>query len=261
MTTFRGYILDLDGTVYRGDKLIPGADKVVATLRKMGKKVVFLSNKPTETRADYATKLMQLGVPADEDDVVNSSFAMAQYLAARSPGCRAYVIGEPPLVDELRRAGVTVVDNPTGPEAPVDYVIIAFDRTFDYAKLNNALQAVRLGARLLATNADRTCPVEGGEIPDAAAMIGAVEGATGAKVELVIGKPNPIMLELACKRMGVCPHECLIVGDRLETDMLMGKRAGMMTALVLTGVTSGDQVEALSFRPDYVLDSIGDLLR
>lgn len=260
LTTLLGFIFDLDGTIYRGDRLIPGADIVVATLRSMGKRVVFLSNKPTHTRKDYANKLSELGIPADEDHIINSSFALAQHLSERSPGCRAYVIGELPLMNELRRAGIVVVDDPGSFDGRIDYLVIAFDRTFDYAKLNHALQAVRQGARLIATNADRTCPVEDGEIPDAAAMIGAVEGATGTKVELIVGKPNHAMLELACRSMGLSPADCLIIGDRLETDMLMGRTAGMTTALVLTGVTKREQLSASPIKPDYVLESVYDLL-
>ncbi|MEW6227998.1 MAG: phosphoglycolate/pyridoxal phosphate family phosphatase [Bacillota bacterium] len=260
MTSFEGYILDLDGTVYRGERLIPGARDVVTTLRAMGKRIVFLSNKPIETRADYAAKLTRLGIPTEVDDVINSSLVMARYLADHAPGCRAYIIGEAPLVDELRGAGIEVVEDPVGSGTRVEYVVIAFDRTFTYAKLNCALQAVRCGARLVATNADRTCPVQGGEIPDAAGMIGAVEGTTGRKVELVVGKPNPMMLETASRRLGLKPNQCLMVGDRLETDVVMGKMAGMATALVLTGVTHRDDVVMSNVQPDYVLESIAEIL-
>ncbi|MEW5866722.1 MAG: phosphoglycolate/pyridoxal phosphate family phosphatase [Bacillota bacterium] len=261
LTAFEGYILDLDGTVYRGERLVPGARDVVCTLRAAGKRVVFLSNKPIETRTDYAAKLTRLGIPTEVDDVINSSLVMARYLADHAPGCRAYVIGEAPLVDELRGAGIEVVEDPVGSGTRVEYVVIAFDRTFTYAKLNCALQAVRCGARLVATNADKTCPVEGGEIPDAAGMIGAVEGTTGRKVELVVGKPNPMMLETASRRLGLKPNQCLMVGDRLETDVLMGKLAGMTTALVLTGVTRREDLSQAHVQPDYVLDSIADMLQ
>ncbi|MGE5586701.1 MAG: HAD-IIA family hydrolase [Clostridia bacterium] len=257
---FEGYILDLDGTVYRGDRLIPGAQEVIIALRAMGKRVVFLSNKPIQSRDEYAVKLTRLGIPTEADDVVNSSLVMARYLADRAPGCRAYVIGELALVQELRAAGVEIVEDPTSSGTRVDYVVIAFDRTFTYAKLNCALQAARSGARLVATNADRTCPVEGGEIPDAAGMIGAVEGTTGLKVELVVGKPNPMMLQTALRRLDLGQDRCLVVGDRLETDVLMGKKAGMATALVLTGVTHREDLSRSALQPDYVLDSIAALL-
>ena len=152
---YRGWLLDLDGTVYRGERLIPGADRTIAALRAAGRRVAFLSNKPLQTRADYAAKLTRLGVPAEPDDVINSSLVLARHLRERDPGAPVFVIGEPPMIEEMRAHGFEV----RGDER-VRWVVIAFDRTFDYAKLNVALQAVKGGARLIATNPDRTCPVE-----------------------------------------------------------------------------------------------------
>jgi HAD superfamily hydrolase (TIGR01450 family) len=142
----------------------------------------------------------------------------------------------------------------------VRWVVIAFDRTFTYAKLNTALQAVLRGARLIATNPDRTCPVEGGQIPDCAGMIAAVEAVTDRKVETIVGKPSPIILEVALSALGCAPSESVIVGDRIETDMVMGKRLGLATILVLSGVTRpGDpRIDALA--PDHVLRSIRELI-
>jgi HAD superfamily hydrolase (TIGR01450 family) len=137
--------------------------------------------------------------------------------------------------------------------------VIAFDRTFDYAKLNTALQAVRSGARLIATNPDRTCPTEDGEIPDCAGMIAAVEAVTGQTVEVVVGKPSPIILEVALERLGVAAADCAIVGDRIETDMVMGKRLGLATVLVLTGITRPDDPRIAEVGPDLVLRSIQEL--
>ena len=216
---YRGFIFDLDGTVYLGERLLPGAAAVIAALRAGGQRVCFLSNKPIQSRADYAAKLTRLGVPTQMDEVINSSYVLARYLAREAPGARCFVIGEARLVAELEEAGLKPVD---GPE--VDWVVVAFDRTFDYRKLDVALQAVkRHGARLIGTNPDRTCPVEGGEIPDAAGMIGAVEGVTGRRVDPIVGKPSPIMLAVALERLGLAASECAIVGDRLETDIAMGK--------------------------------------
>jgi arabinose operon protein AraL len=252
----RGFIFDLDGTVYLGDDLLPGAASAIATLRQAGRRVLFLSNKPIQSRADYASKLTRLGVPAGLDDVINSSYVLARYLARRAPGARCFVIGEPPLVAELRAAGLAPVE-----DARVDYVVVAFDRTFDYRKLDVALQAVkRHGARLVGTNPDRTCPVPGGEIPDAAGMIGAVEGVTGCRVHPVVGKPSPITVAIALERLGVAAPECAIVGDRLETDIAMGKAAGAATILVLTGITRRDDPEIARWRPDHVLASVAELV-
>jgi arabinose operon protein AraL len=254
---YRGYLLDLDGTVYRGERALPGAVEAVAALRARGARVLFLSNKPIETRRDYARKLTRLGMPTSDDEVLNSGLVMASWLRREAPGARLYVVGEPPLVEEMRAAGFEVTDDP----ARVDVVVIAFDRTFDYRKLDLAYQAAKRGARLVATNPDRTCPVEGGEIPDCAAMIGAVEGASGRRVETIVGKPSPITVEAALARMGgLAPRDVLMVGDRIETDVLMASRAGMDSALVLTGVTRREQVASAPVRPTYVLDGIAGVV-
>ena len=219
----RGWLFDLDGTVYRGEALIPGAGETIAALRAAGRRVAFLSNKPLDTRADYAP---------------------------------VFVIGVPPLVAELRAHGFEVRT-----DARVRWVVIAFDRTFDYAKLNTALQAVRGGARLIATNPDRTCPTEDGEIPDCAGMIAAVEAVTAARVEVIVGKPSPIILEVALERLGLPARECAMVGDRIETDMVMGKRFGIATVLVLSGITRADDPRIAEVGPDAVLGSIRELFQ
>jgi HAD superfamily hydrolase (TIGR01450 family) len=252
----RGWLLDLDGTIYLGEALVPGADEAVAALRADGRRVAFLSNKPLQTRADYAQKLSRLGVPAAADDVINSSLVLARHLASLDPGAPVYVIGEPPLIAELRAHGFDV-----RPDHRVRWVVIAFDRTFDYAKLNTALQAVRQGARLIATNPDRTCPTEDGEIPDCAGMMAAVEAVSGARVEIVVGKPSPIILEVALARLGVPATDAVVVGDRLETDIVMGKRLGLATVLVLSGVTRAGDPRVAEIAPDLVLPSVRDLLR
>jgi HAD superfamily hydrolase (TIGR01450 family) len=251
----RGWLFDLDGTVYLGERLIPGADRVVAALRHDGRRVAFLSNKPLSTRTDYAAKLTRLGVPATPDDVVNSSIVLARRLAARDPGAPVFVIGEPALLAELAAHGLEV-----RPDHHVRWVVIAFDRTFDYAKLNTALQAVRQGASLIATNPDRTCPVEGGEIPDCAGMIAAVEAVTGHRVEEIVGKPSPIILEAALAALGVPATDAVIVGDRIETDITMGKSLGLATVLVLSGVTAAGDPRIVELAPDLVIGSVADLL-
>src|SRR2546422_9491432 len=200
----RGWLFDLDGTVYRGEALIPGADEAIAALRAAGRRVAFLSNRPLQTRADSARRLTGLGIPAGEDDVINSSLVLARHLARLDPGAPVFVIGEPPLLAELRAHGFEVRGDPR-----VRWVVIAFDRTFDYAKLNTALQAVRQGARLIATNPDRTCPTEDGEIPDCAGMIAAVEAVTGQALEGLGGEPSPVILEGALKRLRGAPAACV----------------------------------------------------
>ena len=235
---------------------MPGADRVVAALRAADRRVAFLSNKPLETRADYARKLTRLGIPTATDDVVNSSLVLARHLATLDPGAPIFVIGEPPLIAELQAHGFEVRHDPL-----VRWVVIAFDRTFDYAKLNVALQAVRQGARLIATNPDRTCPTEDGEIPDCAGMIAAVEAVTAHTVEIVVGKPSPIILDVALARLGVRAEDCVMVGDRIETDILMGRRRGLTTVLVLSGVTRADDPRVAEIGPDAVLPSLVDLIQ
>jgi arabinose operon protein AraL len=251
----RGWLFDLDGTIYVGERLVPGADAVVRTLREAGRRVAFLSNKPLQTRADYARKLTGLGIPAEAADVINSSLVLARHLAALDPGAPLFVIGEPPLISELAAGGFEV-----RPDHRVRWVVIAFDRTFDYAKLNVALQAVRGGARLIATNPDRTCPTEDGEIPDCAGMMAAVEAVTGERVEIVVGKPSSIILDVALERLGVAAGDCVIVGDRLETDIVMAKRLGLAAVLVLSGVTRAGDPRIAEVGPDAVLPSVRELI-
>ncbi len=259
MQLYDGYIFDLDGTIYLGERLLPGAERVVRELREAGKSVMFLSNKPIETRYDYATKLTRLGIPTEVSSVINSSFVLGKYLRSHAPDCICYVVGEQALLDDLDEAGVRYTLEPEQLGYQVDYVILSFDRTFHYDKLNRALQCVKGGARLIATNGDRTCPVDGGEIPDAGGVIGAVEGTSGHKVELIVGKPSPITVEVALDVLGLAPSRCLMVGDRIETDILMGNEFGLATALVMTGVTSRATLEASDIIPDYVLDSVANI--
>lgn len=251
---YRGWLFDLDGTIYVGDRLVPGAAEAIAALRADGRRFCFLSNKPIETREAYARKLTRLGIQTEPEEVINSSIVLARHLQGLDPGAPVFVIGEPPMLAEMRAHGFEVRD-----DERVRWVVIAFDRTFSYAKLNTALQAVRQGARLIATNPDRTCPVEGGEIPDCAGMIAAVEAVTEARVEAIVGKPSPIILEVAMAALGVSPPETVMVGDRLETDIAMGRRLGLHTILVLSGVTRADDPRLAERPADHVLRSVEEL--
>jgi NagD protein len=255
---FKGFIFDLDGTVYLSDHLIPDADRVIRLIRERGRKVVFLSNKPIQTREDYASKLTRLGIPTQPDEVINSTFVMTNYLKKIAPQARLFVVGETPFVGELKRAGFQITDAPK----EIEYVVVAFDRTFDYGKLNIAFQAIKLGAHFVATNPDRTCPVEGGEIPDCAGMIAAIEAVTEKKVEIIVGKPSPIMIQAALDVMGLRPEDCILIGDRIETDIKMGKEAGIATGIVLTGVTDEEALRKIKHtpsQPDFVFQSIADV--
>jgi HAD superfamily hydrolase (TIGR01457 family) len=252
---FKGFIFDLDGTVYLSDALIPGADKTIGLLRSHGKKVIFLSNKPIQTREEYASKLTRLGIPTRPEDVINSTFVMVNYLKKNGPEAKLFVVGEVPFIEELKKAGFMITEEP----GEIDYVIAAFDRTFDYRKLNIAFQAIKRGAHFVATNPDRTCPVEGGEIPDCAGVIAAIEAVTTKKVEVVVGKPSPLIIQTALEVMGLKPEDCLLVGDRLETDIKMGKASGMATAIVLTGVTDEKTLRDSPIQPDFVFQSIAEV--
>jgi len=278
---FPGYVFDLDGTVYLGDALLPGVRRTIETLRSAGSRVVFLSNKPLQTRADYAAKLTRLSIPTSPDEVVNSSWVLTRWLEREAPGATLFVIGEPPLLAELRAAGFRLIQPDSGSSGhrldEIQFVVASFDRTFDYPKLQVAFDAIRAGARFIATNADRYCPIpsspgdspipsppgggaRGGGLPDAAAVIGAIEGCTGKRVEVVVGKPSPITVRVVLDRLQLPASECIIVGDRLETDVRMGQEAGMATAVVLTGVTTPELLTASDIRPDYVLQRLDELL-
>ena len=253
--TLNGYILDLDGTVYRGERLIPGAAEAIGELKRRGRRVVFLSNKPLYSRADYADKLSRLGIPTSADEVINSSLVLARLLSREAPGAKVFAIGEQPLLEELERAGLELSEDP----GEIEYVIAAFDRTFDYRKLEIAFQALKRGARFYATNPDRTCPVEAGEIPDAAGVIAALEATAGREVELVAGKPSRHMVQAALEVLSLPPQRCAMVGDRLETDIRMARENDLVAILTLTGVTRREDLELAPVAPDYVIDSIAEL--
>ncbi len=255
MNALHGYILDLDGTVYLGDRVIPGAANAIAQLRARGRTILFLSNKPLQSRANYAEKLSRMGIPATEADVLNSSFVLAHRMAQVAPSARVFAIGEPPLLEELERAGLRITEDANH----IEYVVAAFDRTFDYRKLNIAFQALRRGARFWATNPDRTCPVDGGEIPDAAGVIAALEATTERCVEEITGKPSPIMVEIALSKLELPAASCAMVGDRLETDIRMALETGLLAILTLTGVTTRESLERSAYRPHVVIESLGEL--
>jgi phosphoglycolate/pyridoxal phosphate phosphatase family enzyme len=253
---YDGYIFDLDGTVYLGQNLLPTAGETLRILRSWGKRTVFLSNNPTRTRAAYALKLTQLGLPTEPADVINSSLVMVDFLRRRMPRARLFVVGEASLCQELQTAGFALTDD----ARKVDAVIASFDRTFEYRKLQIAFDAIRAGARFFATNADRYCPVPGGGQPDAAAMIAAIEASTGTTVEAVVGKPSSYMVETIMTYLAIPADRCLIVGDRLETDVLMGLNAGIATALALTGATDEAMLASSSIKPTYVIRRLDQLL-
>jgi NagD protein len=253
---YSAYLFDLDGTIYLGDTLLPGAAETVASLRAAGCRTIFLSNNPTKNREQYAAKLSRMGIPTPVDDIVNSSLVLVQWLKHTLPDARLYVVGEAALTSDLREAGFQLSDK----AGEIDVVVASFDRTFAYHKLQIAFDAIRAGARLVATNPDRYCPVPGGGEPDAAAIIAAIEACTGVRCDPLVGKPSPIMVSMIMSLLDLPPERCIMVGDRLETDIQMGLVAGMATCLVLTGDATRDKLAASGLQPTLVLERIDGLL-
>ena len=258
---YGGYIFDLDGTIYLGDSLLPGAARVVAALRRLDRRLLFLSNNPTSTPATYAAKLTRLGIPVAPQEVLNTVTTMVRWLSEHHPGATVFPIAEAPLVAALTAAGFRVSDDP----AAVDVVIASYDRGFDYRKLQIAFDALwfHRRARLVATNPDRYCPFPGGRgQPDAGAIVAAIEACTGVRCEAVTGKPDPYMLASALAALNLPAADCLVTGDRLYTDIRMARDAGMPSALVLTGETTPETLRAAGpdERPDFVLDRLDALL-
>jgi HAD superfamily hydrolase (TIGR01450 family) len=254
--SYDAYIFDLDGTIYLGDQLLPGAAETIAALRAAGQRTIFLSNNPTRTRAQYAAKLSDMGIPTPVEDIVNSSIVMAQWLLREAPGATLFVVGEEPLMSDLRDAGFRFSER----AGEIDVVVASFDRTFVYHKLQVAYDAIRAGARLVATNPDRYCPTPTGGEPDAAAIIAAIEACTGATCDPIVGKPSPIMVATITALLDLPPERCIMVGDRLETDIKMGIDAGMATCLVLTGDATRAKLAASGLAPTLVLERIDGLL-
>ncbi|MFD0712356.1 HAD-IIA family hydrolase [Paenibacillus sp. GCM10027626] len=253
----KGFIFDLDGTVYLGDQMLDGASDAIRTLRERGDKVVFLTNKPIATRASYAHKLTKMGIPASVDEIVNSSLLVALYLKGKvEAGEQVLVIGEEPIRDELRQHNIAITDT----DYNVRYVVLSWDREFTYDKLNLLYQAAIRGAFIIASNPDRTCPLLGGEVPDTGALIGAIEGALGRPIDLVVGKPSPIAASLAVEYLGLDYADCYMVGDRLETDIRMGNSTGMHSVLVLTGVSTKEMADQAEDKPAFILNSIKEIV-
>lgn len=254
----KGFIFDLDGTIYLDDHIIDGAPEVIKALKDRGDKVVFLTNKSIANRKEYVEKLNRLGIDVELSEVINSNYITAHYLkTVMGEDDSAYVIGEEPLFEELANENIKLADIP----ASASYVVLGWDRHFTYDKLNNAFQAWRNGAEIIATNPDRTCPVKDGEIPDCGAMIGALEGATGEPVKMITGKPSLLMAEYVLKNvLGMKADQCYMVGDRLETDIKMANDAGIFSVLVLSGITTEGMLKGSEHLPGLILNSVKDLV-
>jgi HAD superfamily hydrolase (TIGR01450 family) len=258
---YDGYIFDMDGTIYLGSELLPGAYRLITTLRKLGKRVVFLSNNPTRDVEMYVAKLEKLGLPTPAEEIVTTVFTTTQWLLQNAPNAVVYPISEEPLIRSLRNAGIQMSDDPS----KIDIVIASYDRTLEYKKLQIAFEALwyHKRARLICTNPDHFCPFPGGrgEV-DAGAIIAALEDATGVKLEVNCGKPSPVMLNTIMNVMKLSSSQCITTGDRLYTEIKMGIDSGMDTALVFTGETSPQMLAEYpeEGHPTYALDRIDRLI-
>jgi NagD protein len=245
-------IFDLDGTVYLGDTIIPGAVTAIAALQQAGIPVRYFSNNPTKNPLAYHAKLTNLGFTVSVDHILTSALVMRDWLLNQPNNPIVYPIAEPALWELLRDAGIHTSTNPND----IDYVLASFDRTFDYPKLQIAFDAMRAGATLIATNPDKYCPVPGGGQPDCAALIAAIEACTDTRLAFTAGKPSALAAQTAAARVGVPIERCVMIGDRLETDITMGA-AGMQTALVMTGATTPEVLATWDgHRPDAVYPSV-----
>ncbi|GAF66245.1 putative phosphatase [Bacillus sp. TS-2] len=254
MTT--GYIFDLDGTVYLSNQVIDGAKDTIEYIRTQGDKVVFLSNNSVYSREEYVNKLKSMDITVTLDEIINSSYVVAQYLKNNMlPGEKVWVLGELALLKELELHQIPLTHDPEN----ANYVIISWDRDFTYHKLLQVYKAWQAGAKLFATNPDRTCPTDVGQIPDCGAIIGAIEGATGEKIDAVIGKPSRFMAEAAVNQLQLTYDQCFMIGDRIETDIKMGFEVGMKTIMVLSGITNEKMLKNSPFKPTYTLKSIKEI--
>jgi HAD superfamily hydrolase (TIGR01450 family) len=258
---YGAYVFDLDGTIYLGDELLPGARRLVEALRERRAAIRFVSNNPTRDPEQYAAKLARLGLPTPVEDIVTTTVTMTRWLLHHRPGAVVFPIAEEPLRRALADAGIRTSEDP----GEIDVVVASYDRDFHYRKLQIAFDAIRVHRRatLVATNPDRFCPLPGGRgEPDCAAVTAAIEACTGATCEAIVGKPDRAMLDAALRGLDLAPAECLVIGDRLGTDIRMGLDAGAPTALVLTGDTTADDLRGLDpgDAPAFVVERIDALL-
>jgi NagD protein len=248
-----GYLIDMDGVIYRGHQLIPGADRFIHDLRAADVPFLFLTNNSQRTRRDVATKLQRLGLEADEDNVFTCAIATARFLARQKPNGTAFVIGEGGLLTALHSNGYSIVDRDP------DYVVVGEGRTLSFEMVETAVGMILGGAKLIATNPDPNCPTSNGGIrPGCGALVAMLEAATGVKA-FSVGKPSPVMLRAARKELGLSTDQTVVIGDTMETDVLGGVQLGFKTVLVLSGGTSHEDLPHYAYRPDTIVGSIAEL--
>lgn len=247
-----GFICDMDGVIYHGNRLLPGVKEFVQWLKDEGKNFLFLTNSSQYTPRELHQKLERLGLDVDESHFYTSALATAHFLHTQAPGCSAYVVGEHGILNALYDKGITFNDmNP-------DYVVVGESLTYNVDQITKAIRLVNAGARLIGTNSDLTGPTESGIVPACRALIAPIELATG-KNAYFVGKPNPLMMRTGLRLLGVHSENAVMVGDRMDTDMIAGIETGLDTVLVLSGVTSREDVCQYPYRPRLILDGVGDI--
>lgn len=255
---FDHFLFDLDGCLYLRDQVIPAAPPTLAELRRRGKGILFLTNDPRSPREGYAAKLRRMGIEADVDEILSCGWATAMYLRERYPvlGKGVFVVGSEGLKEEMRSIGLRVLEG--GDAARADFVVVGGHNDFSYREMMLATFALQNGALFFTTNRDATFPTPEGLVPATGAVLAGIEVASGRRA-VSIGKPEPGMIEVARSLLG--PGRMVMVGDRLDSDIAGGKRAGIATALVLTGVTTREEALRSEWRPDFILEDVGEILR
>lgn len=248
----RGFLIDMDGVIYRGSELIEGADRFVHELLVADIPFLFLTNNSQRTRRDVATKLRRMGIAVEDRHIYTCAMATARFLATQKSGGTAYVIGEGGLLHALHTNGFSIVDHDP------DYVVVGEGRTLTFEMLEAATQMILRGAKLIATNLDPSCPTKAGTRPGCGAVVKMLEMATGL-VAFSVGKPSPVMMRAARKELGLSTSETIMIGDTMETDILGGVQMGYRTVLVLSGGTRPKDLEQHAYRSDVVVNSVADL--
>ena len=248
----KAFICDMDGVIYHGNQILPGVPEFVEWLQKNDKKYLFLTNSSSKTPRELHEKMLRLGLDIGENHFYTSALATAQFLSSQKKNGTVYVIGDAGVYNALYNAGFSVNDsNP-------DYVVVSETDNYNYASLQKAVELVAGGAKLIGTNPDLSDPAERGIIPATGSLIAPVELTTGSKAYF-IGKPNPLMMRTALKILKSQREDTVIVGDRMETDIISGMESEITTCLVLSGVTSREDLNKFAFCPNYVLDGVGDI--
>ena len=249
-----GFICDMDDVIYHGNILLPGVSEFVDWLKKEDKHFLFLTNSSERSPKELQQKLARTGLEVDENHFYTSALATADFLSSQKPGCSVYAIGEPGLINALYEKGISMNDvNP-------DYVVVGETRNYNYESILRAVRLVNGGAKLIGTNPDMTGPSEQGIIPACKALVAPIELSTGA-VAYYLGKPNPLMMKTGIKLLGVSPEDAAIVGDRMDTDIIAGVESGIETVLVLSGVTNFHIMRKFPYRPSYIYNGVGDIIK